>query len=849
MNTSELISMAESLPLNLKTQLIDRLLNSLNPSRKEIEELWAIEAEKRVEEIKTGKVKQIQHTVLLFVYLFLFVVIQAHSQTLTITVTTTDVSCYGYCDGTAIANPSGGVPPYTYYWIPGGDSTSIVNNLCGGAYSVFVIDSVGDDVFSNITIYEPAAIYTSFNISICQGDSVFAGGSYHTTTGVYYDTLVAANGCDSVVITELIVNPLPVITVSPSPGLICSPGDTVMLIASGADSYSWSPSSGLDTTANDTVLAFPTSDTIYTIIGTNTSGCVDSVTVAVQIIIGSTVANFSASSTLVCEGDAVIYINTSNDAIGFSWSFQGGTTPDTTFQNPEVIYNSSGVFDVTLTAYGCTTDSIITKVNYITVNPSYSLIESATICSNDSLFIGGAYQNTSGTYYDIFSTADGCDSIIATTLTVSTAPDAGIGTAVDVCDTEFSLDLSTVLSGTPDGGGSWSDDDGSGAIIPFTNLFVPMWAGAGVYHFTYTVSGTSPCSDASATITVTVVESVDAGTSGELTACVSATTVDLTTVLGGTPDTTGTWYDVDATGALTGSIFNPSTAGQGTYDFIYVVTATSPCINDTSIVAISVVLQANAGTPGTLDVCETDFSIDPETGLDGSQDPGGTWNDDDNSGAYFLGFFSPTIAGPGVFHFTYTVSATGCSDVSATVTIIVAVSPYAGTGDTLIDVCNTETAVDLSSGLSDTPDPGGTWTDDDVTGALTGGSLNATAVTAGTYHFTYVASAAGCADDSATVTVFVINCTSGITDNNEMPELKLYPNPTTGRIYIELALLKGEEVKIEVFNSIGELIEVVNYKERAVRYEVDLSSLPGGLYYVKVNARDILVTNKISIIK
>jgi putative addiction module component (TIGR02574 family) len=59
MKTKDLMSMAESLPLDLKTQLIDRLLKSLSPSQKEIDELWAKEAEKRVEEIKSGKVKSI----------------------------------------------------------------------------------------------------------------------------------------------------------------------------------------------------------------------------------------------------------------------------------------------------------------------------------------------------------------------------------------------------------------------------------------------------------------------------------------------------------------------------------------------------------------------------------------------------------------------------------------------------------------------------------------------------------------------------------------------------------------------------------------------------------------------
>jgi putative addiction module component (TIGR02574 family) len=56
---NELISMAESLPVDIKIKLIDKLLNSLHPSQKEIDELWVKEVERRVEEIKTGKVKAI----------------------------------------------------------------------------------------------------------------------------------------------------------------------------------------------------------------------------------------------------------------------------------------------------------------------------------------------------------------------------------------------------------------------------------------------------------------------------------------------------------------------------------------------------------------------------------------------------------------------------------------------------------------------------------------------------------------------------------------------------------------------------------------------------------------------
>jgi putative addiction module component (TIGR02574 family) len=57
--TNELISMVESLPVDIKTKLVEKILDSLHPSQKEIDELWAKEAENRVSDIKTGKVKTI----------------------------------------------------------------------------------------------------------------------------------------------------------------------------------------------------------------------------------------------------------------------------------------------------------------------------------------------------------------------------------------------------------------------------------------------------------------------------------------------------------------------------------------------------------------------------------------------------------------------------------------------------------------------------------------------------------------------------------------------------------------------------------------------------------------------
>ena len=55
----ELMSMVESLPIEIKTKLVEKILNSLHPTQKEIDKLWAKEVEKRLNDIRTGKVKPV----------------------------------------------------------------------------------------------------------------------------------------------------------------------------------------------------------------------------------------------------------------------------------------------------------------------------------------------------------------------------------------------------------------------------------------------------------------------------------------------------------------------------------------------------------------------------------------------------------------------------------------------------------------------------------------------------------------------------------------------------------------------------------------------------------------------
>jgi len=55
-NAAEFLKIAESLPIEMRVAIVDRLLETIQPTDPEIDRLWVGEADRRVEEIRSGKV-------------------------------------------------------------------------------------------------------------------------------------------------------------------------------------------------------------------------------------------------------------------------------------------------------------------------------------------------------------------------------------------------------------------------------------------------------------------------------------------------------------------------------------------------------------------------------------------------------------------------------------------------------------------------------------------------------------------------------------------------------------------------------------------------------------------------
>ena len=86
----------------------------------------------------------------------------------------TNSSCFGESTGSARAIPSGGDPPYQYFW-DNQPATESLTGVGGGMYQVKVIDSNGCMVLDTASVNE----YPRIQIGKISGsDSVIASGVY-----------------------------------------------------------------------------------------------------------------------------------------------------------------------------------------------------------------------------------------------------------------------------------------------------------------------------------------------------------------------------------------------------------------------------------------------------------------------------------------------------------------------------------------------------------------------------------------------------------------------------------------------------------------------------------------------
>ena len=324
------------------------------------------------------------------------------------------------CEGDSIAITASGAT--NYVWSPS-SSLTLSNAASTIAYpsittTYSVIGSTGicaDTSSITVTVHPlPQLLLSASTSTVCAGSpttltaqgatsySWQANPTLSATTGAIvtaspivntsYIVTGTSNTCTAVDSISIVVNPIPQIAITANPDSVCS-GAPVLLVASGATSYSWSPATGLSSTTNDSTIATASQDITYYVTGTE-SNCSSTDSILVNIIAGPNLS-ITPSSAGLCAGDS-ISISVSG-AQSFNWTNSSLVICDTC-ASITVTPDSSITLEVSGVQFGCFDT---TSISLMVSQPIIGAITGDTVmCASDELVLtaigGGDYLWSTG---------------------------------------------------------------------------------------------------------------------------------------------------------------------------------------------------------------------------------------------------------------------------------------------------------------------------------------------------------------------------------------------------------------------------------------------------------------------
>jgi len=213
---------------------------------------------------------------------------------------------------------------------------------------------------------------------------------------------------------------------------------------------------------------------------------------------------------------------------------------------------------------------------------------------------------------------------------------AGIDAQKIICDVENpvneSIDLFSLLGGSPVPGGTWSDTNKLRGLDPVTGILnAQLIVQGGVYRYTYTAPATAGCVNNKAVVTLTI--GAYAGVGSQATICSESGSFNLFTafdsnVMG--PHANGKWKNA-AGEPVESSFIVGKIDKKMTLQFTYTVPPVLACspLEKSVTVLVTILRKPQTGKAKNLTLCGTTglagyTNLDVNDLLDG-EDSGGTW--------------------------------------------------------------------------------------------------------------------------------------------------------------------------------------------------------------------------------
>ena len=323
-------------------------------------------------------------------------------------------TCYGYSDGVAWVEASGGVSPYTYLWTNGSNSEQNLN-IPAGNYTVSVTDANSClKVIDGITISEPNEVILSleYEPSICIGQSAeirmsatsspfspytFYWNNEETTdvitvypsgTTTYYAQVIDAHGCESGIrdVTVTVNPPISFVAI-PNKNSICK-GEvlTISVQSSGGNgNYSYRLLDGTYLTVPIELNLEQTED--ITIIAYDDCGSPEDTIIIPITVQNVIIPNVQASVKNGCAPLVVDFIQdveNQEEGTSYLWNFGDESSSNISLEAlPSHSYMFDGTFQVSLqvtTPLGCVAEVFLN--HYVNVFPKPI---ASFICSHENL--------------------------------------------------------------------------------------------------------------------------------------------------------------------------------------------------------------------------------------------------------------------------------------------------------------------------------------------------------------------------------------------------------------------------------------------------------------------------------
>jgi gliding motility-associated-like protein len=381
---------------------------------------------------------------------------------------TVSVNSTAICSGstttlTATASPAGG----TFSWSPTNETTSSIS-VSPLSTSTFVVSytSLGCTVtaVSTVSVNAAPTVNAGNDIAICAGQFASLSGAigstatsslWSTTTGSLVDaTSLTSNfdpgipsgtvtltlttndpngpcpaASDQVIIT---VNALPIVNAGAD--LVVCPSQTATLTATGASTYTWSP------TVQNGVAFTPATSGTYTVTGTSSAGCIGTDQVLVTLGTNPTIV---ANDVTACSNGTVIL--TASGASTYSWSpatnLSSATGASVTFTaGTTTTYTVSGT-----SASGCVgTDQATVTVS---ASPAVNAGNDVSICAGQSTVLTA----TGATSYQWTGLAAGNGISVSPTVTTTyTVSATGVNGCISTDQVVVTVNALPVVNGGPD---------------------------------------------------------------------------------------------------------------------------------------------------------------------------------------------------------------------------------------------------------------------------------------------------------------------------------------------------------------------------------------------------------------